>query len=677
MEEFTEQMEEITEGVEDKEKAEKTEISETTETKETAEGNKTETAGVAVSEKKGIKAVINGFYEKHKVEIFFFFIVAVSFLLINQVFLKSVDIELISKNVFEFTFVWSFMTGAFVMIFPNKAARVIYCVLYYIMLIYCFAQYCYYCVFGSLFSISMLGVADEGMAYAGGAIARTNPQYDFCYALLFVAGIAVQYFYGRLKIRLKPVVSLPVFACIFALWFYYNTDIPKHFFDGNLVGDAFIMENEADMYAECNDMYFVTGTVGVNQSNLQYMRVKFFADHSEEEEKVEKFFAEKPEHNNNSHTGEFEGKNVVVVLMETIDDWLITEDVMPTLCKMKNNSYWFDNFYTTGIGPLTFNSEYAVNSGCYNPISGEGACLYYNNTYDYSLAKRFKENGYSAESFHGNRSSYYDRGKMHKAWGYEQMNSYQDMFDDVEHNGLSVFDDRMLVLDDEVYDRFAHRSDKFMNYVITISGHFPYVNDETVDEAFEVHPEYKNKTDNEKLNGAMAKARLTDDMFKLMIEKLDEEGMLENTVIIGFTDHYAYDFDPDEIAQWSNLEVNDENMFAKNCLFIYNSDLQGEHVEKVCNTSDVLPTIVNMFGLGDEYPYIGFDIFDDGYDGIAYFKDKSWVTNKGYYNGGIQFANQEISDDEIKKNNEYVDNILKVNTAMVKYDLMPRKEKDK
>jgi phosphoglycerol transferase MdoB-like AlkP superfamily enzyme len=669
---FMEHTEETTEKTEEISEEVKTEEKETKEDKSGVEENEADNGG-----KKGFKAIINGFYENNKVGIFFFFLICASFLMVNQVFLKSVDIDIVTKNVFEFTFVWCFMTGAFVMIFPNKAARIIYCVLYYVLLIYCFAQYCYYCVFGSLFSIAMLGVANEGMAYAGSAIANTNPQYDLCYALLFVAGIAIQYFYGRVKAKLKIAVTLPVFVCLFALWFYYNIEIPKHFFDGDFGNGEVVVENDAEMYADCNDMYFVTGIVGVNQSNLQYARIKLFTDHSAEKEVVEKFFEEKPEHNNNSHTGEFEGKNVVVVLMESIDDWLITEDVMPTLCKMKNNSYWFNNFYTTAIGARTFNSEYAVNSGCYNPVGGEAACLYYNNKYDYSMANRFKENGYSAESFHENKASYYERDKMHRAWGYEKMNSIADMYGENKHNGIGINDDRILVADDEVYERFAHRSDKFMNFVITISGHFPYVNREIVDEAFRRHPEYKNKTDDEDINGIMAKARQTDDMFEILLEKLEADGQLENTVIIGFTDHYAYGLGDEKVAEVSNLEVNDENMFSKNCLFIYNSDLQGEEVEKVCNTSDVLPTIVNMFGLGDEYPYIGYDIFDDGYEGIAYFEDKSWVTNKGYYNNGIQFANKEISDDEINKNNEYVDNILKVNAAMVKYDLMPRKEKDK
>jgi phosphoglycerol transferase MdoB-like AlkP superfamily enzyme len=257
------------------------------------------------------------------------------------------------------------------------------------------------------------------------------------------------------------------------------------------------------------------------------------------------------------------------------------------------------------------------------------------------------------------------------------MNSYLDSYRDGIPDGVDMNDDRILYLNEDIYQRFAHRSDKFLNMLITISAHFPYVDNDGTEAAYKLHPEYRNKTDDENINGLMAQARQTDDMFKGMIERLEEDGLLENTVIIGFTDHYAYDLSDEELESVCDLRAYDQNMFSKNCLFIYNPELEETHVDKVCNTSDVLPTIVNMFNLSDSYPYIGNDIFDDEYEGIAYFSDKSWVINKGYYNAGIVYSDEDISSEEIKKNNEYVVNILDVNEAMVRYNISPGKEDDK
>jgi phosphoglycerol transferase MdoB-like AlkP superfamily enzyme len=524
----------------------------------------------------------------------------------------------------------------------------------------------------------MLGVTGEGMKFALPAMEKTEPMMDVAYLLLVFVGIAVQYFYGRFKIRIKIYVTLPLFCTLVAILTACAIYIPKGFFDGHIPGDdEFIIENDADVYKRCANVYGVVRLVGVNQYTAKYISVALSTDRAEEKEKVVEFFNNKAEHNDNEHTGEFEGKNVIVVLMESIDDWLITPETMPTLSKMKSNSYWFDNFYTSGFGALTFNSEYAVNTGNYNPITGESACLYINNSYNNAMARLFEKQGYSAESFHANKASYYSRGRIHRSWGYENMNSYIDSYKDGIPDGVDMNDDRILYLNEDVYQKFAHRSDKFMNYLVTISGHFPYVDNEATEAAFKLHPEYRNKTDDKKINGLMAQARQTDDMFEGLLKRLEEDGQLENTVIIGFTDHYAYDLSDEEVSKMCDVRYDDKNMFQKNCLFIYNPELEETHVNKVCNTSDVLPTIVNLFKLSDEYPYIGNDIFDDGYEGIAYFADKSWVTNKGYYNGGIIFADEDISVDEINKNNQYVSDVLDVNGAMVKYDITPGKEDDK
>ena len=59
-------------------------------------------------------------------------------------------------------------------------------------------------------------------------------------------------------------------------------------------------------------------------------------------------------------------------------------------------------------------------------------------------------------------------------------------------------------------------------------------------------------------------------------------------------------------------------------------------VEKVLNTSDLLPTVLNLMGVDSPYSYLGQDAFDPDYVGYAIFPNGSWVTRGVAYNSTNQ-----------------------------------------
>ena len=87
-------------------------------------------------------------------------------------------------------------------------------------------------------------------------------------------------------------------------------------------------------------------------------------------------------------------------------------------------------------------------------------------------------------------------------------------------------------------------------------------------------------------------------------------------------------------------------------MIIYNYGQEPEIVEDYTSLVDLLPTLLNMFGINyDPRLYLGNDIFSD-YDHRAYFADGSWQDETGYYNAskGVftpkdesnTYTNQEI-----------------------------------
>ena len=99
--------------------------------------------------------------------------------------------------------------------------------------------------------------------------------------------------------------------------------------------------------------------------------------------------------------------------------------------------------------------------------------------------------------------------------------------------------------------------------------------------------------------------------------------------------------------------------------------IQPVEVNKYAGSLDILPTILNLFGIEfDSRLLMGTDIFSDN-EGIIIFNDRSWITNYGKYNATKNIFTpfkDEILENYIETinhqvNNKYVisKNILETN----------------
>jgi phosphoglycerol transferase MdoB-like AlkP superfamily enzyme len=170
----------------------------------------------------------------------------------------------------------------------------------------------------------------------------------------------------------------------------------------------------------------------------------------------------------NEMTGVLAGKNLILIQLEAIDTWLLTEETMPNLYRIKQKSLDFMNHYAAVyITAGTFNTEFIVNTGLIPPSSGVPITVYSENAFPYSLPRLFRNAGYSANSFHGSPGTVYGREAIHLNWGYERYHSGIDLgMDDY------TMDSQLL----NGYDQMVSDS-KFFDLIITYSGHGPYTMD--------------------------------------------------------------------------------------------------------------------------------------------------------------------------------------------------------
>lgn len=549
-----------------------------------------------------------------------------------------------------FTFSWIFIFLGVLYLIPKKKIRIItYSVLLVIWNLVVYSEYLHYKVLDNFYSFSSLFLAGEGKDYFGYAISRT----DFKIILVMLISILIGFITVILirkteEIKKSKYTYIMMIVITLVLSFgcrglaYYKLG-PKA--DSTTWKAAY---NPKNIYIDYNNQAKSLEASGIyeliNRSAYLYIKDTFFSNKKEMREDVDNILNNRGlVLEDNKYTGVFKDKNVIYVLMESIDSWLVTEEVMPTLYKLQNEGLNFTNRYApTFGGAQTINSEFAMNNGLY-AISNGRAIYNYNNSYPYSLPNILNNNGYITTSIHTNTGNFYNRTNLHKFFGYNNSYFLDDM-KNINHSDYNYYNDDDLIKNDETYKMIV-KDDKFFTFLITYSAHVPYDN---TNDRCTGNPHNLDVENNTEYSCIRNLARDTDEMLRLLIERLKEDNKLDDTVLVLVTDHYTYGYsDVEYIKNYKN--VDNEYMIQHTPFIIWSNNIKHENVDILLDTADILPTLLNMMDI-DYNPnyYVGTDIFSSYHDNFIYFGTDIFYDGKTLYNG-----NKVSSDDE-----EYVNNIF-------------------
>lgn len=560
-----------------------------------------------------------------------------------------------------FSLCWIFIFITALSLMPHKVGRIVYVIWYGAWAIYSVAQYIYYLIFDKFFFLSDIQYASEGGAYLSFVADVFNADVCIMLGLFVVLGIAGFFLFpgfqkiGNRIARNVLRTGLIVSACIGMV------SIPALYTINN---EALFFSSKYE-YEQFTNSGFDMEIAGL----YQYVARDTWCTYLEPKEdpeilyaQVEEYLQAKAPHEVNAMTGILKGKNVILVQMETMDDWIINYENTPTIALLMKNGINFTNMYTSLYGSgWTFSTEYAFNTGLYQSTQGIAGYSMSKNSYPYSVANVLNAQGYLCNSFHENSANFYGRNSMHPAMGYEK---YVCTADPVRKEGNMPEVDSTLITNDICWEMMTSKQ-PFLSFVITYSAHVPFdAADSLVQYALGKYPEYNVDGRNPELNALYAKARLTDDMFTALLERLEKDGLLESTVIIAYADHYCYGLSDKEIVHQLS-EANGSSILERTPAFIWYEGCQSMTVDKVCQTVDWVPTIANLFG-EDVTPYVmGSDIFDDAYEGYAIFPDGTWLTNEAYVVNGIARWNNGMSDAEIVDMNQFVQTFYTANEAIL------------
>lgn len=375
---------------------------------------------------------------------------------------------------------------------------------------------------------------------------------------------------------------------------------------------------------------------------------------SETVDTLDAWYAAKEPDPDNEWTGRYAGKNLLMIQLEAIDTWMLTEQFMPNLYRIQQQSLDFTQNYTPlYLDAGTFNTEMIANTGLVSPFVGSTSSMYSRNAYPDSLAHLMTQAGYTARSFHRSGGDVYNRAEIHENWGYEHYYSGAEM-------GIEELDFDVELM--RAYDTMTE-GDPFLSFIITYSGHGPYKDSAVSQRYYDFAAAQLPEGTAEMAIHAYAHAYATDLFIGALFDRLESDGLLEDTVVVFYSDHYDY-YTLDDALVMQLKGAEDANMMTRTPFFIYEKGTAPEKIEKVTSAIDILPTLVNLFGLeNDGTHYVGNDALSEN-GGYVIFADYSWYDGETYWNS----LGSELPTEEITQRNEELRRRLQMSWDTLRLD---------
>ena len=330
-----------------------------------------------------------------------------------------------------------------------------------------------------------------------------------------------------------------------------------------------------------------------------------------------------------------EDRNLIVVTLESMQNFVINNDVYgeeitPFLNEFIHDSYYFDQFYhQTGQGK-TSDSEFLVENSLYPLSRGAVFFTHSGNELD-SLAQNLGDRGYYTSAMHANNKSFWNRDIMYKSIGYDHFYSASDynITPDISV-GWGMKD---IPFFEQSVDLMKEMPEPFYTKMITLTNHHPF----RLDEEDKFIDEYDSKSGT--LNRYFQTVRYMDEAVKQFIQKLKDEGLYDNSIIVMYGDHYGISENHNEaMAQYLGKEVTPfvSAQLQQVPLIVHIPGVtdqgKGKVISKVGGQVDLKPTILHLLGVDTKKAIqFGEDLFSKNHRDFAVLRDGRFVTKDYVY----------------------------------------------
>lgn len=344
---------------------------------------------------------------------------------------------------------------------------------------------------------------------------------------------------------------------------------------------------------------------------------------------------------NKDLTGIAEGKNLIVVPLESlqtfvIDNHLNGEVITPFLNEFKKNSIYFDNFYHQVAQGRSSDSEFLLENSLYPTDRGAVFFTHGQNKYQ-SMAQTLKDKGYFTSVLHANNGSFWNRNVVYNNFGIDRFYTVDD-FEVTEENsvGWGLKDKPFFT---QSIEYLKEMPQPFYSRLITLTNHHPFtLGEEDISISAGT---FRSQT----LNRYFQTVRYMDEAFEQFIQQLKDEGLYENSIIVAFGDHFGISENHTRsMEDYLGIDIGDFENFElqKVPLFIHIPGYTDNEVNHtVSGQIDLRPTILNLLGVEDPNPIVfGEDLLSKERQDFVVFRDGSFATDSIVSKNGVCYDKQ-------------------------------------
>ena len=349
---------------------------------------------------------------------------------------------------------------------------------------------------------------------------------------------------------------------------------------------------------------------------------------SEDVKELDRYFGSAMPSEKNEYTGFLKDYNLITICAESFSSFLIDPVRTPTLYKLSHGGFLFENYFGS-YGSNTTNGEYTFCMGNYPDMSRSKAAASFfasqNNYLPFCLGNAFRAQGVQTWAYHNYIGEYYSRRDTHPNMGY----TFQSAGD-----GLDItvnWPSSDLEMMEASVDDYLSSGEPFHAYYMTFSGHYQY--------DWENPMSLKNKAIAEDLpysetvQAYIACNYELEKALTYLMNRLEQAGVADKTVIVLTNDHYPYGLTIEETSELAGHEVDETFEKFRNSFICYVPGMEPVTVDTYCSTVDILPTLLNLFGLPyDSRLLAGRDILSPQAYDMAVLSDQSIVTEHYGFN---------------------------------------------
>ncbi len=362
-------------------------------------------------------------------------------------------------------------------------------------------------------------------------------------------------------------------------------------------------------------IYKFTGIYGYHYFDMK----RNFVDHILKKKRVSEERADEIQEWFKTNTGDTtqqtfgiaEGKNLIVVQLEAVQDFVINrkvkgQEITPYLNELVNKSAYFPNFYHQAAQGRTSDADLLVNTSLYPLSTGSAFIRYSTNEYD-SISKVLKDNGYLATAHHAFKGSFWNRNSMYSSLEYDKFYTKED-YQPEETIGWGASDT----------DFFRQSVDMmpedkpFYSFLISLTSHHPYP----------MPAKHKvldlDSINNDLLENYLHSVHYLDQSIKILVEELKQKGLWDDSIVVFYGDHDAKVMEKGTNSETFVTDDKNDFEFIKEydqvplIIHLPEDKLAGTY-EKTGGQIHLAPTLLHMLGFETNKQYfMGTDLFTEG-----------------------------------------------------------------